>query len=53
MIRNAEKERLAIEIAPPDAETDERFAMRVLWRLGCWCGTCTSHRYVGQHVRHR
>jgi hypothetical protein len=30
---------MAIEIAPREAETDERFDMRALWRLGGWGAT--------------
>jgi hypothetical protein len=36
VIRRVEKEPMAIEIAPRETETDERFDMRALWRLGGW-----------------
>jgi hypothetical protein len=32
---------MAIEIAPLEIETDERFDMRALWRLGAWGGGAT------------
>jgi hypothetical protein len=38
VIRRVEKEPMAIEIAPLKIETDERFDMRALWRLGAWGG---------------
>jgi hypothetical protein len=36
VIRRVEKEPMAIEIAPRETETDERFDMRALLRLGGW-----------------
>jgi hypothetical protein len=36
VIRLFEMEPMAIEIAPRATETDERFDMRALWRLGGW-----------------
>jgi hypothetical protein len=38
VIRRVEKEPMAIDIAPLKIETDERFDMRALWRLGAWGG---------------